>query len=143
MSMGNRAGRNITKWEGHPEQGIASNGRCLLEHVKVLLLIELTNYAPKIHKIQAPKLSNNNHQQRQIELILPSRRISSSFNLSRSMAHPLFLPAKYPFYPIGNTSAVCFTRDLAPEGPADILLLGCGDPRSILYTIFSEPSIGP
>ncbi|KIM78487.1 hypothetical protein PILCRDRAFT_75520 [Piloderma croceum F 1598] len=57
------------------------------------------------------------------------------------MAHPLFLPGGYHFYPIGNTSATCFTRDLAPEEPADILLLGCGDPRSILYTIFTEPSI--
>ncbi|KAF6752925.1 hypothetical protein DFP72DRAFT_904020 [Ephemerocybe angulata] len=28
--------------------------------------------------------------------------------------------------------------DLAAEGPADILLLGCGDPRNVLYTVFSE-----
>ncbi|CCM04095.1 uncharacterized protein FIBRA_06254 [Fibroporia radiculosa] len=55
------------------------------------------------------------------------------------MAHPLFLPGKYFFYPIGNTSAVCLTRDVSPEESADILLLGCGDPRSVLYTIFSEP----
>ncbi|KAF8070472.1 hypothetical protein FPV67DRAFT_1413720 [Lyophyllum atratum] len=55
------------------------------------------------------------------------------------MAHPLFWPGKYFFYPIGNTSAVCLTRDLAPEESADILLLGCGDPRNVLYTILSEP----
>ncbi|KIJ28640.1 hypothetical protein M422DRAFT_189460 [Sphaerobolus stellatus SS14] len=55
------------------------------------------------------------------------------------MAHPLVWPGKYFFYPIGNTSAVCLTRDLAPEEPADILLLGCGDPRNVLYTIYCEP----
>jgi hypothetical protein len=59
----------------------------------------------------------------------------------KSMAHPLVRPGKYFFYLIGNTSAVCLTRDLAPEEPADIdiLLLGCGDPRNVLYTIFCEP----
>ncbi|TBU65167.1 hypothetical protein BD310DRAFT_866887 [Dichomitus squalens] len=56
------------------------------------------------------------------------------------MAHPFFWPGKYFFYPIGNTSAVCLTRDLPPEEHADILILGCGDPRHILYTIFSEPA---
>ncbi|RDB24852.1 hypothetical protein Hypma_007901 [Hypsizygus marmoreus] len=55
------------------------------------------------------------------------------------MAHPLVWPGKYYFYPIGNTSAVCLTRDIAPDEPADILSLGCGDPRNVLYTIFSEP----
>ncbi|KDQ54528.1 hypothetical protein JAAARDRAFT_135381 [Jaapia argillacea MUCL 33604] len=55
------------------------------------------------------------------------------------MAHPLFWPGQYYFYPIGNTSAVSLTRDLPPEAPADILLLGCGDARNILYTIFCEP----
>jgi hypothetical protein len=55
------------------------------------------------------------------------------------MAHPLVYPGKYFFYPIGNTSAVCLTRDLASEEPAHILLLGCGDPRNILYTVFNEP----
>ncbi|PCH40852.1 hypothetical protein WOLCODRAFT_117801 [Wolfiporia cocos MD-104 SS10] len=55
------------------------------------------------------------------------------------MAHPLVFPGKHFFYPIGNTSAVCMTRDIAPEEPANILLLGCGDPRNVLYTIFCEP----
>ncbi|GLB37437.1 putative protein with domain of unknown function (DUF4470) [Lyophyllum shimeji] len=55
------------------------------------------------------------------------------------MAYPLHWPGKYFFYPIGNTSPVCLTRDLAPEESADILLLGCGDPRHVLYTIFTEP----
>ncbi|KAF5337737.1 hypothetical protein D9758_016042 [Tetrapyrgos nigripes] len=55
------------------------------------------------------------------------------------MAQPLVWPGKYFFYPIGNTSALCLTRDIALEESASILLLGCGDPRSILYTVFSEP----
>ncbi|KAJ6482109.1 hypothetical protein C8R47DRAFT_982261 [Mycena vitilis] len=54
------------------------------------------------------------------------------------MALPLFWPSRYLFYPIGNTSAVSLTRDLAPETDATILMLGCGDPRNILYTIFCE-----
>jgi len=71
----------------------------------------------------------------------PARLISSlsSTRIFRVMAHPLAWPGKYFFYPVGNTSAVCLTRDLAPEEPANIFLLGCGDPRNVLYTIFCEP----
>ncbi|TBU40602.1 hypothetical protein BD309DRAFT_967143 [Dichomitus squalens] len=54
------------------------------------------------------------------------------------MALSLFWPGKYFFYPIGNTSAVCLTRDIPPETSANILLLACGDPRNVLYTIFCE-----
>ena len=54
------------------------------------------------------------------------------------MAHPFFWPGSYYFYPIGNTSAVSLIRDLPPEEHANVLLLGCGDPRHILYTIYSE-----
>ena len=60
-----------------------------------------------------------------------------SFFLNK-MLRPVIWPKKTFFYPIGNTAPSCFTRDLAPEMDADILLLGCGDPRSILYTIHSE-----
>jgi hypothetical protein len=54
------------------------------------------------------------------------------------MSHPLIWPPVDTFYPVGNTSAVCLTQDLAPEQDADILLLGCGDPRSVLYTVYSD-----
>lgn len=40
------------------------------------------------------------------------------------------------FYPVGNTPPVFLTETLAPEEAAQILLLGCGDPRSILFTIY-------
>ncbi|KAK4238360.1 hypothetical protein C8A03DRAFT_43874 [Achaetomium macrosporum] len=42
------------------------------------------------------------------------------------------------FYPIGNTPAVCLTQNLPPEKQADILLLGCGDVRNILFTAHSD-----
>ncbi|KAG8782474.1 hypothetical protein FRC12_020788 [Ceratobasidium sp. 428] len=61
------------------------------------------------------------------------------------MAHTLLWPTKTPFSPIGTLPAVSLTQDLSPEQPADILLLGCGDPRNILYTLFSDAvtPVGP
>ncbi|KAI1410508.1 hypothetical protein F5Y13DRAFT_202313 [Hypoxylon sp. FL1857] len=38
------------------------------------------------------------------------------------------------FYPIGNTPAISLAQDIRPNVPADILLLGCGDVRHILFT---------
>ncbi|KAA1466938.1 hypothetical protein DENSPDRAFT_61383 [Dentipellis sp. KUC8613] len=55
------------------------------------------------------------------------------------MAHAFSWPRKRHFYPVGNTPAVCLTRDIAPEENANILLLGCGDPRNVLYSVFCEP----
>ena len=55
------------------------------------------------------------------------------------MAKLLSWPSKYFFYAIGNTSAVTLTSDLPPEEPAKVLLLGCGDPRNVLHTVFCEP----
>jgi NADH/NAD ratio-sensing transcriptional regulator Rex len=42
------------------------------------------------------------------------------------------------FYPVGNTPAVSLTQDLPSNKKADILLLGCGDVRHILFTIQNE-----
>lgn len=47
----------------------------------------------------------------------------------------------YP-YPFGDTPAVCLTRDLPREQDADILLLGCGDVRNLLFTSYSDTGIG-
>ncbi|KAG8683041.1 hypothetical protein FRC09_016339, partial [Ceratobasidium sp. 395] len=54
------------------------------------------------------------------------------------MSHPLLWPTTKVFQPLGETAALCLTQDLAPEQPADILLLGCGDPRYILFTLFAD-----
>ncbi|KAI0665455.1 hypothetical protein C8Q78DRAFT_1064754 [Trametes maxima] len=55
------------------------------------------------------------------------------------MAATLYWPGQYYFYPIGNTSAVSLTRDIPPEASANLLLLPCGDPRNVLFTLFNEP----
>ncbi|KAJ6449567.1 hypothetical protein C8R45DRAFT_145080 [Mycena sanguinolenta] len=54
------------------------------------------------------------------------------------MAHPLFWPGKRYFYAIGNTAAVSLARDVPPDKDISLLLLGCGDPRNVLFTLFSE-----
>ncbi|KAF9448223.1 hypothetical protein P691DRAFT_781245 [Macrolepiota fuliginosa MF-IS2] len=51
------------------------------------------------------------------------------------MSHTAFWPKENFYYPIGNTPPVCLTDHLPPEVDAKILLLGCGDPRNILYTV--------
>ncbi|PFH50430.1 hypothetical protein AMATHDRAFT_47924 [Amanita thiersii Skay4041] len=54
------------------------------------------------------------------------------------MAHPAYWPGRVYLYAIGNTPAVCFTQDLPPEVPANLLSLGCGDARNILYTAYAD-----
>ena len=54
------------------------------------------------------------------------------------MSHVLYWPGRTFFYPLGNTSAICLTENLPPEHDADVLLLGCGDPRNILYTVYAD-----
>ncbi|GJE85046.1 DUF4470 and zf-MYND domain-containing protein [Phanerochaete sordida] len=54
------------------------------------------------------------------------------------MAHTVYWPWKPFFYPIGNTSPVSLFQHIPPEDDADILLLGCGDPRNMLYSIYAR-----
>lgn len=42
------------------------------------------------------------------------------------------------FYPLGNTPGVSLTQDLPLHKKADLLLLGCGDMRHILFTAHGE-----
>ncbi|KAI8932270.1 hypothetical protein NX059_010471 [Plenodomus lindquistii] len=42
------------------------------------------------------------------------------------------------FYPTGNTSPVCYMQNLPPDEDAALLLLGCGDMRSLLFTTYCE-----
>ncbi|KAH7314013.1 hypothetical protein B0J17DRAFT_584879 [Rhizoctonia solani] len=59
------------------------------------------------------------------------------------MSHPPFWLTKQFYYPIGNTAAISLTQDLSPEqSEANILLLGCGDPRNILFTLYSDLTTG-
>ena len=41
---------------------------------------------------------------------------------------------QHEFFPIGNTPAICLTQEIPPRKDADVLLLGCGDVRHILFT---------
>jgi hypothetical protein len=58
------------------------------------------------------------------------------------MPSPSFVNIVSFFYPIGNTPAVCLTQDLPYEEKANILLLGCGDARNILFTTYSDTKFG-
>ncbi|KAG9660887.1 hypothetical protein KCU95_g5194, partial [Aureobasidium melanogenum] len=55
------------------------------------------------------------------------------------MLTPTYVNVKSFFYPIGNTPAANLLRDYRPgEGPVEILAIGCGDIRNILFTLWSE-----
>ncbi|TRM67702.1 hypothetical protein BD626DRAFT_104873 [Schizophyllum amplum] len=58
------------------------------------------------------------------------------------MAHSVIIPRRTFFYPVGNTSADLLTESLPREENLDLLLIGCGDPRSILYTVYADGAIG-
>ena len=54
------------------------------------------------------------------------------------MLHPAWVNIISYFYPLGNTPALCLTQDLLPEQKANLLLLGCGDVRNILFTCYAD-----
>ncbi|KAK6520955.1 hypothetical protein TWF506_001191 [Arthrobotrys conoides] len=54
------------------------------------------------------------------------------------MLHPEIYDGHGYFYPIGNSPAINLVGYLPPEIDADVLLLGCGDVRNILFTLFTE-----
>ncbi len=58
------------------------------------------------------------------------------------MLHTAYVDIIQFFYPIGNTPAICLTDGLPWEQDADVLLLGCGDVRNILFTIDSSAKLG-
>jgi len=51
------------------------------------------------------------------------------------MSHKIIYCPEPSLYAIGGTVASCLTQDLPPEEPARVLSLGCGDPRSILFSV--------
>ena len=48
------------------------------------------------------------------------------------------------FYPFGNTPAVNLFRDIVPRerDRVKVLSVACGDPRSILFSLWSEAAYG-
>ena len=50
------------------------------------------------------------------------------------MMLPATLNLAQYFYPVGNTTPNDLTQTLPPGADANILLLGCGDVRNILFT---------
>jgi hypothetical protein len=46
-------------------------------------------------------------------------------------------------FPVGNTPAVCLTQGLPPEKKGNILILGCGDLRHILFTTYCDGKMHP
>lgn len=63
------------------------------------------------------------------------------------MFTPIYIQLKYWFYPTGNTPAVNLLRDTpaAIDGHPDTvyaLLLGCGDPRNVLFSLWNEHGSG-
>ena len=58
------------------------------------------------------------------------------------MAHVFCYWPRPFFYAFGNTPAVCLTDHLSPEEDADVLSLGCGDVRNLLYTLFVDEAHG-
>lgn len=55
-----------------------------------------------------------------------------------TMFTPCTHPTIRPFYAIGNSPAVNLTESLPQGVDADVLLLGCGDARHILFTSYAE-----
>lgn len=60
---------------------------------------------------------------------------------------PLFHYASYGsrskfFFGFGGFPPVCLTDTLAPDEDADLLLLGGGDVRDLLYTLFVDEAHG-
>lgn len=57
------------------------------------------------------------------------------------MLTPTILNVVHPFYAVGDTPAVTLTRNVPQGVDADILLLGSGDIRNILYTAYHEKGL--
>lgn len=66
--------------------------------------------------------------------------------VSLKMLTPTHVQLKYWMYPTGNTPAVNLLRNTSPSSDKEetirVLCLACGDPRSILFTLWSEQGQG-
>ncbi|KDQ29743.1 hypothetical protein PLEOSDRAFT_1040377 [Pleurotus ostreatus PC15] len=57
-------------------------------------------------------------------------------------SHPTYLPTKAYFYATGNTPAVDLLDSIPPEDDGRVLILGCGDPRNILHSVYTRGDPG-
>lgn len=64
--------------------------------------------------------------------------IRVQFCLQWTMAQPAFWSTTNSFFPIGRKTPVSLTESLPPERDARVLLLGCGDPGNILFTLHAD-----
>lgn len=58
------------------------------------------------------------------------------------MATPTHLLTASYFYAAGNTPAVNLTSPIPPDQDADVLLLGCGDLRNVLFSVYAGVGSG-
>ena len=59
-----------------------------------------------------------------------------------SVLHPLSIAICNSFHPLSNTPATSLTEYLPPKRQANGLIIGGGDPRKILFTLYSEQGNG-
>lgn len=57
------------------------------------------------------------------------------------MATPTHLLTASFFYAAGNTPAVNLISPVPPDQDADVLLLGCGDLRNVLFSVYAGVGI--
>lgn len=58
------------------------------------------------------------------------------------MVTPTHLLTTSFLYAIGNTPAVNLTGPIPPDQDADVLLLGCGDVRNVLFSVYMDMGKG-
>lgn len=59
-----------------------------------------------------------------------------------SVLCPLSIAVDNNFYPLSNTPTTSLTEYLPPQVQANALILAYGDPRKILFTLYSEQGNG-
>lgn len=72
-----------------------------------------------------------------LDSFFPPSVVVSHRGSRSAMAHLAYWPSQHAFFPFGDTSPVNLAELVPQNRDADILLLGCGDPRSIFFTILS------
>jgi hypothetical protein len=56
--------------------------------------------------------------------------------------YPVDVSPLRTFSPLASEPPKSFLQDLSPDTPANCLLLGCGDPRNILFSLFYDQKDG-